>query len=149
MSTLTPELRAEIARHQCEMSGREGMIIRDMELGLTDEQMAAKQNTTAENVKNYVRGTKAMLRGELPTTPSSALKTARGYRYLLGCNLSPELRSYVTSCLRQLKTINPQIREEPLHPGTPRELRTRARPDDTAREPNCPSCHMLHAGECP
>ena len=35
----------------------------------------------------------------LPTAKSSALKTVRPYRYMLGCNLSPALRSRVNSCL--------------------------------------------------
>ena len=69
-----------------------------------------------------------MLRGSYRRTPSSALKSSRGYRYLLGCNLSPALRSYVKSCLRQLQTINPEIRvDQPFRPGT---------------------CHMVHAGDC-
>jgi hypothetical protein len=148
---ITPELRDEIAQHLRESRDiRGGMILRDMERGLTVEQIAASQRTTLDNASNYVRGTEAMLRGELPTAPSSALKAARGYRYLLGCNLSPELRSYVTSCLRQLATINPEIRvEEPFRPGTLREPGTPARPDDTEREAKCPTCNMVHAGECP
>jgi len=125
MSSLTPELRES-------RDIRGGMILRDMERGLIVEQIAASQNTTLDNARNYVRGIQAMLRGELPTTPSSALKAARGYRHLLGCDLSPALRSYVTSCLRQLATINPEIRvEEPFRPGTLREAGTRARPDDS------------------
>jgi hypothetical protein len=128
MNDLTPELRDEIARHLREMSSREGMIIRDMERGLTVEQIAASQRTSVDNARNYARGTEAMLRGELPTAPSMALKASGGYRYLLwGCDLSPALRSYVTSCLRQLATINPEIRvEEPYRPGTLRDARTQS-----------------------
>ena len=125
------------------------MILRDMERGLTVEQIASSQRTTLDNARNYVRGVEALLSGELPTTPSSALKTARIYRYLRRCNLSPALRSYVTSCLRQLAAINPEIRvEEPFLPGTLRERGTLARPDDTAQKAKCPTCHMVHAGEC-
>ncbi len=90
-----------------------------------------------------------VLSGKLPTTPSSALKSARTYRYLQGCDLSPALRSYVTSCLRQLAAINPEIRvEEPFRPGAPRDARTLARLDDTAQKAVCPACHTIHAGEC-
>ncbi len=49
------------------------MILRDMERSLTVEQIAFSQGTTLDNARNYVRGTQAMLRGELPTTASSAL----------------------------------------------------------------------------
>jgi hypothetical protein len=62
---------------------------------------------------------------------------------------SPEIPSYVTSCLRQLATINSDIPvEELFRPGTLREPGTLTRPDDTAREATCPQCQMVHAGEC-
>ena len=150
MRDLTPELRDEIARYLRELSDRRGgMIFRDMERGLTVEQIASSQRTTLDNARNYVRGTEAMLRGELPTAPSQALKGARFYRYLLGCDLSPGLRSYVTSCLHDLRAINPAIRvEEPFRPGAPRDARTRARLGDTAQNAVCSACHTVHAGEC-
>jgi hypothetical protein len=150
MRNLTPELRDEIAQYLRELSDRRGgMIFRDMERGLTVEQIASSQRTTLDNARNYVRGTEAMLRGELPTTPSQALRGARFYRYLLGCDLTPALRSYVTSCLHRLKAINPEIRvEESFRPGAPRNARTLAHLDDTAQKAVCPACHTIHAGEC-
>jgi hypothetical protein len=90
-----------------------------------------------------------MLRGELPTAPSMALKGSRGYRYLLGCNLSPALRSYVTSCLHRLRAINPKVRvEEPFRPGTLHEAGTLVREAAAIQKTACPTCHMVHAGEC-
>jgi hypothetical protein len=87
MSTLKPELRDEIAQHLRESSDiRGGRTLRDMERGLTVEQIAASQRTSVDNARNYVRGIEAMLRGELPTAPSMALKGSQGYRYPLGCN---------------------------------------------------------------
>jgi hypothetical protein len=116
----TPELRAEIAQHLRESSGiRLGMVPRDIERGLTAEQIASSQGIPLDSARGYVRGVEAVLSGKLPTTPSSALKRARTYRYLRGCNLSPALRSHVTSCLGHLAAINPEIRvEEPFRPGT-------------------------------
>jgi hypothetical protein len=70
------------------------MILRDMERGL-DASRSRPASAPPDNARHYVRGTEAMLRGELPTAPSMALKASNGYRYLLGCNLSPALRSYV------------------------------------------------------
>jgi hypothetical protein len=150
MSDMTPELRAEIAQHLRESSGRGGMIFRDMERGLTVEQIASSRRTSLDNVRNFVRGTQAVLRGELPTAPSEALKRARFYRYLrLGCDLSFALRSYVTSCLLQLQAINPKIRvDEAFRPGRLGGSGTRARRDDTAQKAACPACHIIHAGEC-
>jgi hypothetical protein len=123
------------------------MIVRDMERGLTVEQIASSQRTTLDNARNYVRGIKEMLCGKLPTTPSSALKASRGY--LLGCDLSPALRGYVTSCLHQLAAINPEIRvEEPFRPGTLHDVGTLAREAASTQKTACLMCHMVHAGEC-
>ena len=148
MSTLKPELRDEIAQHLRESSDiRGGRTLRDMERGLTVEQIAASQRTSVDNARNYVRGIEAMLRGELPTAHSMALKGSRGY--LLGCNLSPALRSYVTSCLHRLRAINPKVRvEEPFRPGTLHEAGTLAREAAAIQKTACPTCHMVHAGEC-
>jgi hypothetical protein len=150
MNTLTPELRAEIAQHLRASSDiRGGMILRDMERGLTVEQIASSQRTTVDNARNYVRGIEDMLSGRLPTTPSSALKASRGYRYLLGCDLSPALRSHVMSCLRQLAAINPEIRvEEPLRAGTLHDAGTLACKAAAIQATACPMCQLVHAGEC-
>jgi hypothetical protein len=150
MSTLTPELRAEIAQHlRASSDNRGGMILRDMERGLTVEQIASSQRTTVDNAKNYVRGIEDMLSGKLPTAPSMALKASNGYRYLLGCNLSPALRSYVTSCLRRLAVINPEVRvEKPFRPGTLHDAGTLVREAAATQKTACPTCHMVHAGEC-
>ena len=65
MSTLTPELRDEIAHHLRASSDiRHGVILRDMERGLDAEQIASSQRITIDNARGYV-------------TPSSALKIAR------------------------------------------------------------------------
>ena len=119
MSDVTPELRAEIAQHLRDSSDiRLGMVFRDMEEGLDAEQIASRQRIRLNGARGYVRGVEALLSGELPTTLSAALKWARFDRYLPGCDLSPALRSYVTSCLRQLAAINPQIRvDEPFRPA--------------------------------
>jgi hypothetical protein len=125
------------------------MILRDMERGLDPEQMASSQNTNPENIRGYIKSLDDLLSGKLTTAPSSAEKQARVYRFLLGCNLSPALRSYVTSCLRQLAATNSKVGiEEPFRPGTLREPGTLARPDDTAQKAKCPTCDMIHAGEC-
>ena len=65
----------------------------------------------------------AMLAGTLPTTKSAALTNSYGYRYLSGCDLSPELLSHTKNFLQRLANINPEVRtNEPLHiralPGT-------------------------------
>ena len=129
MSTLTPELRDEIAQHLRELSdSRGGMIFRDMERGLTVEQIAASQGTTLDNARNYVRGTEAMLRGELPAAPSIALKAARFYRYLRWeCDVSPALRTYVTSASRSHLAPARRASLGLVHARTTRRRRLHAR----------------------
>lgn len=113
MGMLTPALRAEIAQHlRASNDNRGGVILRDMERGLTVQQIASNRRTTVDNARNYVRGIADMLSGTLPTTPSMALTASRGYRHLLDRDVSPALRSYVTSCLHRLARINPEIRVE-------------------------------------
>ena len=155
MSDLAPELGDEIKRHLRDMScrdgtlSREGMIIRDMDEGLTIEQIAAKHGTSVANAKNYVQGTEEMLCGELPKSLTGALNASTGYRYLLGCDLSPAMRSHVTSFLSQLKAINPKVRvDEPFRPGPPRATKTPVREAAVSQESACPTCLTIHAGEC-
>jgi hypothetical protein len=74
----------------------------------------------------------------------------RTHRYLQGCDLSPTLRSYVTSCLRQLTVNNPEIRvDEPFHPGAVREPRTLASPGDTAQKAESPDMPHGPRGRMP
>jgi hypothetical protein len=87
MSTLTAGLRDEIVQHLRAMSGRESMIIRDMERGLTVEQIAASEGTTLDNARNYVRGTEAMFRGELPTAPFNGAQGLQGLPVSAGVRL--------------------------------------------------------------
>lgn len=113
MGMLTPALRAEITQHlRASNDNRGGVILRDMERGLTVQQIASSRRTTVDNARNYVRGIADMLSGTLPTTPSMALTASRCYRHLLDRDLSPALRSYVTSCLHRLARISPEIRVE-------------------------------------
>ena len=78
-----------------------------------------------------------------------ALTNSYVYRELLGRNPSPALRSYVTSCLRQLAAINPEICvDEPLRPGTLHDAGTLACEAAATQKTACPTFHMVHAGEC-
>lgn len=105
-NVLTPELRAEIEQHLRANPIRHGEVFRDMERGLSADQMA----TSRLNATNFMRSVEAMLAGTLPTTRSAALINSYGYRYLLTCNLSPELHIYVKAFLRRLAAINPEVR---------------------------------------
>ena len=149
MSALTPKLRAEIEHHLRARSIRHGIVFRDMERDLNAEQMACSQRTSVSNVRNLIRSVQHLLDGTLPTTKSLALTNSYVYREFLDRSPSPALRSYVTSCLRQLAAINPEIRvDEPLRPGTLHEGRDSGARGRRYPEDCMPTCHMVHAGEC-
>ena len=145
MSALTPELRDEIKRHLRVNPVRHGEVFRAMEHGLDVEQMG----TSRANAQNFKNSVEAMLAGTLPASRSAALTNSYGYRYLIGCDLSPELLSHSRAFLRQLARINPEVRvDEPLQiralPNTkPRRSPLTAPPDSV-----CPQCNLTHAGEC-
>lgn len=91
---------------------RHGEVFRATEQGLSVEQMG----TSRANAQNFKNGVDAMLTGALPATKSAAMTNSYGYRYLLGCDLSPELLSHTRAFLRRLADINPEVRtDEPLH----------------------------------
>ena len=147
MTSLTPELLEEIKRHLRVNPVRHGEVFRAMERGLDVDQM----DTSRGNARNFRNSVEAMLTGTLPTTKSAALVNFYGYRYLLGCDLSPELRSHTTTFLRQLNAINPEVRiNETLQiralPGTTARRRADNRPAQVIQV--CPQCNLQHAGEC-
>jgi hypothetical protein len=147
MTSLTPELLEEIKRHLRVNPVRHGEVFRAMERGLDVDQMDASRG----NARKFRNSVEAMLTGTLPTTKSAALVNSYGYRYLLGCDLSPELRSHTTTFLRQLNAINPEVRiNEALQiralPGTTARRRADNRPAQVIQV--CPQCNLQHAGEC-
>ncbi len=93
MSALTTELRDEIKRHLRVNPVRHGEVFRAMEQGLDVDQMG----TSRANAQSFLNSVEAMLAGILPTTQSAAMRNSYGYRYLLGCHLSPELLSHTKS----------------------------------------------------
>ena len=68
MSTLTPELWAEIAQHLRASSViRHGMILEDMERGMDAEQIASRQRITRDTATSYMRDVERVLYGKLGT----------------------------------------------------------------------------------
>ena len=60
MSTLTPELWAEIAQHLRVISViRHGMILEDMERGMDAEQIPSRQRITRDIATSYMRDVEA------------------------------------------------------------------------------------------
>jgi hypothetical protein len=116
-----------------------------MEQGFEVDQMG----TTRANAQNFKNSVEAMLEGALPTTRSAALTNSYGYRYLLGCDLSPELRNHTTAFLQRLAKINPEVRiDAPLHIRALPITKPRRRPANTTPDKVCLRCNLAHAGEC-
>ncbi|OLP01898.1 hypothetical protein BVU76_13240 [Mycolicibacterium porcinum] len=112
VSALSPELLDELKWHLRANTMRHGEVFRAMEQGLSVEQMG----TSRANAQNFKNSVDAMLAGTLPNSQSAAMTNSYGYRYLLGCDLSPELLSHTMAFLRRLAHINPAVRtDEPLH----------------------------------
>jgi len=115
VSKLTPELRGEIERLLGASTIRHGQAFRGMEARLTPEKMAADWGgKTVPYVKTVMRSVHYMLDGELPGGKAMAYENSFGYRELWELGPSPELLTYVRSCLTQLKTINPAVKLEPM-----------------------------------
>lgn len=147
MAALTPALLDEIKRHLRANPVRHGEVFRAMEQGVDLDQMG----TSRSNARNFMNSVEAMLAGTLPTTRSAALVNSYGYRYLLGCDLSPELRSHTIAFLHRLKAINPEVRvDQPLQVRSLPKTKSRRKPDPLSaqRRQTCPSCNLEHAGEC-
>ncbi len=142
---LTLELRDEIAHHLSGLGGRRGMVFRDRVGGLDSEQIASRQGTNVANVEAHIRSIERMLSGALPSTPSTALKEARAYNFLLDRDLSPALHTYVVGCFDHLRALNPAVQLGPRQPGATRDVRARR---SSATQETCPTCGLTHAGEC-
>lgn len=169
MSELTPELRAEIVEILSSSDIRHALVFRDVQQGLTAEQMAAGQRTTVANVRNYMRSIEHLLVGTLPTSATQSVTNAGAYRELLSADPSPELHAYAAERLDELAANNSGAQTRGIRSGTsvtatrppspakaapaPAKPRTAPRATRTKKpEPRpekvCPNCYLVHAGEC-
>jgi hypothetical protein len=145
MTSLTPELLDEIKRHLRANPMRHGAVFRAMEQNLSLDQMG----TSRSNARNFLNSVEAMLTGTLPTAMSAAQTNAYGYQYLLGCDLSPELRSYTQAFLRRLREINPNINvDKPLQLRALPVAAQERKPAHESTSRTCPNCHLSHSGGC-
>lgn len=166
MSELTPELRAEIIEHLSSSGIRHALVFRDVQQGLTAEQMATGQRTSVSNIRNFMRSIEHLLVGTLPTSAAQSQTNAQGYRELISLDPSPELRAYAESRLQELAANNPAV-SQGTRSGTPTRIRSAEPPKATraprapaatraprAKKPEprpekvCPNCYLVHAGEC-
>ncbi|MGK2879762.1 MAG: hypothetical protein ACSLE6_02840 [Mycobacterium sp.] len=151
MTELTPELRAEIVEILSASAIRHAMVFRDVQQGLTAQQMAASQHTSVSNVRNLMRSVQHLLVGTLPASASLTLVNATVYRELMTFYPSPELRAYAMDRLRELAANNPAVNQVHTRAAAkPRPATKVARPNKRAERPEkvCPHCFLVHAGEC-
>lgn len=166
MSELTPELRAEIVEILSSSGIRHALVFRDVQQGLTAEQMASTQHTSVVSVRNFMRSVEHLLVGTLPTSASQSVTNAQAYRELISLDPSLELHAYAESRLQELAANNPAI-SQGMRSGTPTRVRNAEPPKATrapraagatkaprAKKPEprpekvCPNCYLVHAGEC-
>jgi hypothetical protein len=149
MNELTPELRDEILRIMRSSDIRHAMVFRDLEQGLTAEQVADRQHTSPENVRKLMKSVRHLLDGTLPTSSSMALTNSYVYRELMNFGPSPDLRAYADARLRALATHNPSVKiDEPLGPVTLYDSGTLARRATSKPDELCPACRLTRPCFC-
>jgi hypothetical protein len=149
MSELTPELRDEIVRILRSSDIRHAIVFRDLEEGLSAEQMAARQRTSPANARKLMSSVRYLLDGTLPTSSSMALTNSYVYRELLNFSPSPDLRTYVDTRLRALATRNPSVKvDEPLGPVTLYDSSTLGRRSPSKPDDLCPTCRLARPCFC-
>jgi hypothetical protein len=102
---LSPLVRSELERMLAEDDSLLGEIYRRTQAGESPEQIRVARGAQRPNfVWNYLRSIRALLDGDLPTAPSVARATARGFRSILkNKTLSVETRSVLESRLLLLE----------------------------------------------
>jgi hypothetical protein len=148
--SLTPEMREDVKRLL--RAGGDGLstgaVFCLREQGLSTGQIAAKRQVTVAEAKKWLACVDHLLAGTMPSK-SLAEKNSYGYRYLLWCNPEPNLLSYVTARLRDLQRLDPKVKTDPMPPrGHQYRKGDRPRHEESAM-PSCPSCGLMHVGECP
>jgi endonuclease/exonuclease/phosphatase family metal-dependent hydrolase len=135
---LNAELRAEI-EEVLRRSGdglSHGATFRLREQGLSDAQIATERGVSIGTTRGFLRSLDALLNGMLPTTKSLALKNSYVYRELLNHPRSEDLDSYVKAQLAKLKSINPNVRFDPLQTRA-QQYRVGVRKQKTAIDDSC------------
>jgi hypothetical protein len=148
MNALTPDLRSEIEQI-LRSSGpglTHGEVFRYLEQDLNEEEIVGRHGTSLSNIRGFMRSLDHLLEGTMPETKSAARTNSMVYKELLNHDLSPELLNYVKHRLRLLMAINPEINMDPLR------TRSHQYGSKQSHQPPqkavCPSCHIVHAGEC-
>ncbi len=136
--TLNAELLAEI-EEVLRRSGdglSHGATFRLREQGLSDAQIATERGVSIGTTRGFLRSLDALLNGMLPTTKSLALTNSYVYRELLNHPRSEDLDSYVKAQLAKLKSINPDVRFDPLQTRA-QQYRVGERKQKTAIDDSC------------
>jgi endonuclease/exonuclease/phosphatase family metal-dependent hydrolase len=149
---LTVELRAEI-EDVLRRSGdglSHGATFRLRERGLGEAQIAVERGVSINTTRGFLRSLDALLTGTLLTTKSLALTNSYVYRELLNHPRSDNLDSYVRAQLAKLRSINPDVRFDPLQTRT-HQYRVGERKSQKANGDICQECAaigIIHSGRC-
>ena len=151
-SALTAELRAEI-EEVLRRSGDDlshGATFQLRERGFSEAQIAVERGVSINTTRGFLRSLDALLAGTLPSTKSLALTNSYVYRELLNHPRSDRLDGYVKAQLAELKSINSDVRFDPLHTRTHQyrvvEMKPQKANGETCQE--CAAIGVIHSGRC-
>jgi hypothetical protein len=113
----TPEVWAELARHEMAGDHQFGKAVRFVEEGGTDRNLLAERlgikvdyaDWLLNHARKMKRGTIRVVVSEKNDGRETASNQAHHYRYVLDDDLTPETRHYVQTVIAKFRTVNPDI----------------------------------------
>jgi hypothetical protein len=98
------------------------------------------------HARSIMRSVRYLLDGELPTGSDMAYTNSFAYRELWELGASPELLTYIKSCLQELATRNSDVKIEPMGPVSFPGEAPRRKSDKPASY--CPNCFLSRPCDC-
>lgn len=113
----TPDVWAELARHEMAGDHQLGKAVRFLEEGGTDPKLLAERLDIKvdyaawllTHARKMKRGIIRVVVSEKNNGRETASIQAHHYRYVLGYDLSAEARHYVETVIAKFRTVNPDI----------------------------------------
>jgi hypothetical protein len=154
----TPDVWAELARHEMAGDHQFGRAVAFLEEGGTDRNLLAERlgvkvdyaDWLLSHARKMKSGTIRVVVNEKHDGRETASNQAHHYRYVLDDNLSPETRHYVETVIAKFRTINPDIPMRAANALGARdsyEREVRSEPD-LCTDAECEWAWTRHGGEC-
>jgi hypothetical protein len=154
----TPQVWAELARHEMAGDHQFGKAVRFLEEGGTDrKRFAERLDIKGDYAAWLLTHARKMKHGTIRVVVSAkndgretASIQAHHYRYVLDDDLTPETRHYVEAVIAKFRTVNPDIPMKAANAQGAQDSRKRAIRFEPARctNPGCEWAWTHHGGEC-